>query len=110
MRAPHRVAFVALLAGLAGLSSASTPEFTLPARSGGTLSLEELKGQVVMIVGANQPLISLFCSDSNSKTQRQFDCSFITFCVKNCVAYEHLILCCVIKILEVISQCRISCS
>ena len=49
MRASHRVAFVALLAGLAGLSSASTPEFTLPARSGGTLSLEELKGQVVMI-------------------------------------------------------------
>ena len=49
MRASHRVAFVALLAGLAGVASASTPDFTLPARSGGTLSLDELKGQVVMI-------------------------------------------------------------
>ena len=49
MRASHRVAFVALLAGLAGAVSASTPDFTLPARSGGTLSLDELKGQVVMI-------------------------------------------------------------
>ena len=49
MRASHRVALVALLAGVAGAASASTPDFTLPARSGGTLSLDELKGQVVMI-------------------------------------------------------------
>lgn len=34
---------------LTGASNGPAPGFELPARSGGTLSLEELKGQVVMI-------------------------------------------------------------
>ena len=37
------------LPGLAGGADAAAPDFSLPARSGKTLSLDEFKGQVVMI-------------------------------------------------------------
>jgi len=45
------VAFVAAVAtmSLAGASAAIAPDFSLPSRSGGTVALSQLKGQVVMI-------------------------------------------------------------
>jgi thiol-disulfide isomerase/thioredoxin len=49
MNAIRNALFVAVLGGCATLASAATPDFTLPARAGGTLGLDELKGQVVMV-------------------------------------------------------------
>jgi peroxiredoxin len=49
MRAIHSVAAIMILAAMATSADAAAPAFTLPARDGGNLSLEELKGQVVMI-------------------------------------------------------------
>jgi peroxiredoxin len=49
MRAFCRFAAVMLVAALATSAQAAAPAFTLPTRDGGNLSLEELKGQVVMI-------------------------------------------------------------
>ena len=49
MRALRFFAAVMIAAALAIGAHAATPGFTLPARDGGKLSLEELKGQVVMI-------------------------------------------------------------
>ncbi|MFO1408426.1 MAG: TlpA disulfide reductase family protein [Steroidobacteraceae bacterium] len=49
MRTSTRLTVVALLAAAASIAGAATPDFTLPARSGGTLSLDSLKGQVVMV-------------------------------------------------------------
>ena len=49
MRPVRSIAAAVLLLALASGARAATPEFTLPARDGGKLSLSELKGQVVMI-------------------------------------------------------------
>jgi len=49
MRPVGSIAAAVLLLALASGARAATPEFTLPARDGGKLSLSELKGQVVMI-------------------------------------------------------------
>lgn len=49
MRASRPFAAALLLVAMASGSWAATPSFTLPARDGGKLSLEELRGQVVMI-------------------------------------------------------------
>jgi peroxiredoxin len=49
MRATRPFAAVMILAAMASSAHATTPAFTLPARDGGNLSLEELKGEVVMI-------------------------------------------------------------
>ncbi len=49
MRAIRPFAATVILAAMASSAHAATPAFTLPARDGGNLSLEELKGQVVMI-------------------------------------------------------------
>ena len=49
MRALRFFAAVMIAAALANGAHAATPGFTRPARDGGKLSLEELKGQVVMI-------------------------------------------------------------
>ncbi len=49
MRAIRPFAALVILAAVATGAHAATPAFTLPARDGGNLSLEELKGQVVMI-------------------------------------------------------------
>jgi len=49
MRPVGSLAAAVLLLALASGARAATPEFTLPARDGGKLSLSELKGQVVMI-------------------------------------------------------------
>jgi peroxiredoxin len=47
---PIRNALAAVALGACALSAgAATPGFTLPARAGGTLSLDQLKGQVVMV-------------------------------------------------------------
>ena len=43
------VTLVIACSALAGASNGPAPEFTLPARSGGNVSLSELKGQVVML-------------------------------------------------------------
>jgi peroxiredoxin len=48
MRASPLIAAIVLLAIATG-ASAVAPDFTLPARDGGNVSLSELKGQVVMI-------------------------------------------------------------
>lgn len=37
------------MSSLVGASTSSAPDFTLPAREGGQISLEQLKGQVVML-------------------------------------------------------------
>jgi thiol-disulfide isomerase/thioredoxin len=42
-------AFVLACSALMGASNGPAPPFNLPARSGGTVSLDDLKGQVVMI-------------------------------------------------------------
>jgi len=49
MRAIRPFVAVMILAAAASNAHAATPAFTLPARDGGNLSLEELKGEVVMI-------------------------------------------------------------
>jgi len=49
MRSIRPLAVIALVAALATRAGAATPDFTLPARDGGNLSLSGLKGQVVMI-------------------------------------------------------------
>ena len=49
MRPVGSLAAAVLHLALATGARAATPEFTLPARDGGRLSLSELKGQVVMI-------------------------------------------------------------
>ena len=49
MRAIRPFAAALLLFAMATGAWAATPAFTLPARDGGKLSLEDLKGQVVMI-------------------------------------------------------------
>jgi len=49
MRAIRPFAVLVILVAVATGAHAATPAFTLPARDGGNLSLEELKGQVVMI-------------------------------------------------------------
>jgi peroxiredoxin len=49
MRAVRSLAAVVLLVAVANVASATAPDFTLPARDGGKLSLSALKGQVVMI-------------------------------------------------------------
>jgi peroxiredoxin len=49
MRPIRFLAAAVLLLAVATGARAATPEFTLPARDGGNLSLSELKGQVVMI-------------------------------------------------------------
>lgn len=47
---PIRNALAAVALGACALSAgAATPGFALPARAGGTLSLDQLKGQVVMV-------------------------------------------------------------
>jgi len=51
-RRRHKGLIAALVIGfsaLTGASNGAAPGFELPARSGGTVSLEDLKGQVVMI-------------------------------------------------------------
>ncbi len=42
-------AFIIVCSVLTGASNGPAPDFTLPVRSGGTLALNDLKGQVVML-------------------------------------------------------------
>jgi peroxiredoxin len=49
MRPIRSLAAVVVLVAIAMGARAAAPDFTLPARDGGKLSLSELKGQVVMI-------------------------------------------------------------